>query len=114
MALFCMAKTVLKSLFKKSATVKYPFAPQQYHKNTRGKISNDISRCIFCGLCQRKCPTFAISVSKDEKKWAISRLHCMTCGYCVEVCPKKCLAMENCYTEPCFAKGEDVLWGNKV
>ena len=109
MSLFVMVKTVIKSILKKPATVKYPFGPRRaYYKNTRGSIAIDINKCIFCGLCRKKCPTGAISVIKEEKKWKIDRLRCITCGYCIETCPKKCLSMENRYSGPSTGKKEDV------
>jgi len=108
MQFFIMAKIVLKSLFRKPATVKYPFGPKILSEAARGSIIIDISKCIFCGMCQRKCPTSAIVVNKEEKTWNIARLRCITCGYCVEVCPKKCLQMSNQYTEPMLTRHEDL------
>ena len=107
MQFFIMAKTVLKSLFRKPFTIKYPFGPKVLSEASRGSIIIDISKCIFCGICQRKCPTGAIVVSKEEKTWTIARLRCITCGYCVEVCPKKCLSMSNQYTEPMLTRHEE-------
>jgi formate hydrogenlyase subunit 6/NADH:ubiquinone oxidoreductase subunit I len=101
-----MTKVVLKSLFRKPATERYPFAPRTYVARSRGSIAIDISVCIFCGMCSRKCPTSALGVSRTEKTWEINRLRCITCNYCVDVCPKKCLRMENTYTAP--SKGKNV------
>lgn len=107
MPFFVMAKTVLKSLFRRPVTRKYPFAPRQYYKNTRGKINIEIRQCIFCGICQKKCPTAAIKVDKEQKSWEIDRMRCIACGYCVEVCPKKCLSMHNQYTPAKSSKQKD-------
>jgi ech hydrogenase subunit F len=109
MSFFLMARTVLKSLFSKPATRRYPFAVRQPFKNTRGKISVDIAKCIFCGICQKKCPTAALNVGKNEKKWRIDRLRCISCGYCVESCPKKCLSMENDYSQPITQRKKEVF-----
>jgi ech hydrogenase subunit F len=109
MSFFLMAKTVLKSLFRKPATRRYPFVVRPFYKNTRGKISIEIGNCIFCGICQKKCPTAAINVGKNEKKWRIDRLRCISCGYCVESCPKKCLAMENEYSQPVIIRKKEVF-----
>lgn len=107
MKFFNLAKTVLRNLFSSPVTRRYPFTPRNYYKNTRGKVSVTVSQCIFCGICQRKCPSAAIIVSKAEKKWTINRLRCIACNSCVENCPKHCLVMENQYSEVCTAKGEE-------
>jgi formate hydrogenlyase subunit 6/NADH:ubiquinone oxidoreductase subunit I len=111
MKIFVMAFKVLKSLFRRPATLGYPSVPREYYKNTRGKISIDIAKCIYCASCQRKCPAQALTVNKLEKKWIIDRLRCVSCGYCLEVCPKKCLAMENNYSASALKKEEEVFEG---
>ncbi len=100
MAIFSMAKTILKSILSKPATVKYPFGPKEFFKGSRGKVTIDINNCIYCGMCQRKCPTAALVVNKAEKTWEINRMRCISCNYCVEVCPKKCLVLDTVYTAP--------------
>ena len=107
MSIFLMARTVLKSLFSRPATVKYPFGPVISREKSRGRLNIDISKCIFCGICQKKCPTAALTVSRQAKKWRIARMRCIICGNCVEVCPKKCLSLENRYTPPALAKEEE-------
>ena len=110
MGLFNMYNTVIKSLFRRPYTVKYPFGPRVYHGDiTRGSIGIDIGKCIYCGLCQKKCPTTALAVSKEEKSWGIDRLRCITCGACVEVCPKKCLEMNRDYSPPVTEKKREVF-----
>ena len=109
MSLFSLAKTAIRSIFIKPATMKYPFGPKRaYYANTRGRIVNNIEECIFCGICQKKCPTRALTVIKEEKTWKIDRMKCITCGSCVEHCPKKCLTMENIYSDPATEKKEEV------
>jgi len=98
---------VLRSLGKKPATLMYPVIPRQWYERTRGRIEIDIDACIFCGICSKKCPTDAISVSRDEKSWTIQRMNCIQCSCCVEVCPKKCLVNEAGYTEPGTEKVTD-------
>ncbi len=107
MSFFSIAKLVLRSLFKKAATVQYPFGKREFGKTTRGHVAVDIKLCIFCGICQRKCPTGAIVVSREQKKWTIDRLKCIACSSCTENCPKKCILMNNTYTQPTTVKKEE-------
>lgn len=54
-----------------------------------GKITNDMLKCILCGLCARKCPQECITVDrKDTKTWSINRDECVQCGACIDACIK--------------------------
>lgn len=54
-----------------------------------GKITNDMTKCILCGLCARKCPQECITVDRTgEKTWTINRDKCVQCGACVDACLK--------------------------
>jgi formate hydrogenlyase subunit 6/NADH:ubiquinone oxidoreductase subunit I len=109
MKLFSFAKMILTSLFRKPATVLYPFCPAKISKDARGLIAIDISKCIYCGICVRKCPTGALAVDRGSKSWQIDRLKCIWCGACVEVCPKKCLVQNSEYSKPTCAKNIEVF-----
>lgn len=99
-------KTVIKNLLSPSVTTSYPKEKKENYELTRGHVEINIDNCLYCGLCSRKCPTGAISVSRENKKWEINRLKCIQCGHCVESCPKKCIEMKNEYTKP--TEGEKV------
>jgi len=107
MSLFSLTKTVLKSLFSKPATRLYPFEQRELIKNSRGKIVIKIENCVYCGLCRNKCPTAAITVEREAKKWGIDRLRCITCNLCVEICPKKCLSMDKQFSKPTNTKDKE-------
>jgi len=92
--------TVFKNLFSKPCTRLYPAFKRQPAEATRGKVEVDIEKCIFCGMCAKKCPTAAITVNRAEKKWEIERFGCLACGLCVISCPKKCILMKHDYTSP--------------
>ena len=66
--------------------------------HTRGELVNDISRCIFCGTCARKCPSQCLTVAKDSAKaegsWSLEFFACVGCGVCVAACPVHCLAQK--------------------
>lgn len=102
--LFTLTGRVLKNLFRKPATVKYPDQPAEYPERMRGHVGIRIEECITCGLCMRSCPSQAIQVDRKAGTWTIDRFDCVQCGSCVNVCPKKCLTMEMRYTAPDVAK----------
>ena len=98
MTFFEMTGTVIRSLFKKPATLMYPVRPGKKMSLSRGHVTIDAENCILCRSCQRKCPTGAICVEVKEKAWQIDRLRCVVCNACVDVCPTKCLTMDTQYT----------------
>jgi ech hydrogenase subunit F len=97
MGLFEMAKTVTKSIIHGPATLMYPVKSAKKTPISRGHVTIDVSKCISCRLCMKKCPAQAICVEPKAKTWEIDRLRCVVCNSCVEVCPVKCLFMDNQY-----------------
>lgn len=100
MSILSMTKTLLKSLLHGPYTVLYPLRKKDLFPNTRGRIEIDIAACIFCGICEKRCPTGALAVNKEARSWTIERMKCIQCNYCTEVCPKKCLRMDGQYAAP--------------
>lgn len=105
MTYFQNAKTVLKSLFSRPATLMYPAKPAKKTPLSRGHVTIDPAKCITCRSCQRKCPTQAILVEVKEKTWQIDQMRCIVCDCCVEVCPTKCLTMDTQYPVALTARG---------
>ncbi|MFA5072542.1 MAG: 4Fe-4S dicluster domain-containing protein [Nitrospirota bacterium] len=103
--MFDFLGNVLKNVVSKPATRMYPAEKRQPMKNTRGALGEiDINTCIFCGLCARRCPSNAISVSKTDRSWELNRLKCVICNVCVEVCPVKCLHMDEAHLAGLFTR----------
>ena len=84
MSILRMSKTLLKNLLHGPYTVPYPVKRKETYERTRGKIEISIDDCIFCGMCERKCPTGAIQTEKSKALSSIERLQCIQCGYCSE------------------------------
>jgi len=109
MVFFEMAKTALRTVLSRPATILYPAQAAKKTALTRGHVTIDESQCISCGSCQRRCPAQAIVIAKEEKTWQIDRLRCVVCRACVEVCPVKCLLMDTQYTAPVTARGVEII-----
>jgi len=85
----------------------YPYEKREPMKDARGALGEiDIDACIFCGICERKCPAIAIKVNKEERSWEFNRLKCIVCNECVDVCPKKCLHMDAAHLGPVLDKAK--------
>lgn len=103
-----ISKMILRSLVGEPSTLMHPQRQRIYPEATRGRVHNEIEKCIFCRLCEQNCPTAAIHVSKEDKTWQIDSLKCCVCRRCVEVCPKKCIIMESVYFPPVRSRTDGV------
>ena len=93
-------KQILRNAGSKPVTRRYPKERREPAAAARGHIDMELSPCTSCGLCQRRCPTNAIAVSKAPKSWSLDPHLCIVCGFCVEVCPPKCIAMKSAHRSP--------------
>ena len=112
---FSMLGPVLKQMFKKPWTNKFPakyqpssttdflaavgegkakiIPPVATPEGFRGKIQYVKDKCIGCKLCLRVCPCNAIEFKEKEKKIKIFVGRCCFCSQCNDVCPTNCLSM---------------------
>ena len=93
MRLFSIFKDIIGNLVKGPATRNYPDFKRTPFPNERGKLVMEEEKCIFCGICAKKCPSNALQVTRDPKKWQFEEFRCILCGTCAEACPKKCLTL---------------------
>ncbi|MDR2457682.1 MAG: 4Fe-4S binding protein [Clostridiales Family XIII bacterium] len=62
------------------------------NEERKAKIPKVSDTCIYCSLCEKKCPSEAISVDRNDRKWSISAEKCTSCGICIDICPKDSLS----------------------
>jgi formate hydrogenlyase subunit 6/NADH:ubiquinone oxidoreductase subunit I len=83
----------LRNLVSKPSTRRYPYEIRPRFEGARGTLEFDVTTCNYCMLCARRCPAAAITVSREDRVWAIEQLTCIACGVCVDVCAKNSLSM---------------------
>ncbi len=89
-----MIGEVLRSIWRKPATILYPRTKIRMPEHFRGKLKFDPSKCIGCQMCVRDCPTGAIKIVKVGDKQFEAHIDlsaCIYCGQCVDSCPKGAL-----------------------
>ncbi|MET0154596.1 MAG: NADH-quinone oxidoreductase subunit NuoI [Rickettsiales bacterium] len=87
-------------MFKKRATINYPFEKSPLSPRFRGehalrRYPNGEERCIACKLCEAICPAQAITIeaevradgSRRTTRYDIDMTKCIYCGMCEEACP---------------------------
>ncbi len=90
----------LKYIFRRKATVNYPFEKNPISPRFRGehalrRYANGEERCIACKLCEAICPAQAITIEAEPRedgsrrttRYDIDMVKCIYCGFCQESCP---------------------------
>jgi len=87
---------LVKNLFSKPMTVKFPHESIPIAEGYRGEHTYDIDKCRSCGLCANICPNRAIKMVKAPKRYEkeypelypqIDVGKCCFCGLCEDRCP---------------------------
>lgn len=100
MTIGSMLGDILKSLFKKPVTERYPFERRPAPERFRGKLQYNPEKCTGCNLCVKDCPSEAIEIITVDKvnKRFVMRYHadrCTYCEQCVQNCRFACLNMSS-------------------
>jgi len=90
---------LLRHLFKKPATVDYPFKKLEVPKDFRGTPFLHPELCIVCRACERDCPAEAIEILTENEaqkkfKLIIHNDRCIHCAQCLDSCPTTPKAMD--------------------
>jgi ech hydrogenase subunit F len=99
-----MLKSTLKNLFSRPVTVLYPFEKPDIPDTNRGRVVWEMQKCIWCRLCEKNCPTKAITTDKEHKTQTIVRARCIACRTCVDVCPTNTITMEPKYSDAVYLR----------
>jgi formate hydrogenlyase subunit 6/NADH:ubiquinone oxidoreductase subunit I len=95
-----MLSDILKSLFQKPITQRYPAERTDTPERLRGKLHWDPSKCSGCQLCIKDCPSNAIELivlDRVNKRFVLKYYadRCTYCAQCVLNCRFKCLSMSD-------------------
>jgi ech hydrogenase subunit F len=105
-----MFPTIIKNLFSRPATRRYPFKDiREPFPGYRGRIYWDVSKCDLCGDCARVCPAEAIEVSPGNSQITYDPFKCIYCGTCVQTCLPMAISQDKYYTKPAAAKGVETI-----
>lgn len=91
-----IVREAYRSLFRKKATLGYPFTDKEkvhLPDGFRGKMALKCEQCIGCTICEKDCPSSSIKMEGEGKgKRPVFYLDsCMFCGQCQESCPTKAI-----------------------
>ena len=102
---------LLKNLFKKPMTVRFPKESIPIPNGYRGVHEYDKEKCISCGLCAGICPNMAIEMVQNEegKSYPVIDIgKCCFCGLCQDVCPTGALKLTKNLAPPIINQGKAV------
>jgi NAD(P)H-quinone oxidoreductase subunit I len=120
MTIGSMFGDVVKSLFKKPITEKYPYTHSETPEHFRGQLHFNAEKCSGCMLCVKDCPADAIeilTIDKVNKKFVMryNMDRCTFCAQCVVNCRFNCIEMSEDQWELASVKREpfEVYYGKE-
>jgi len=116
-----LLRDMLRSLFRRPVTRRYPSEQRPVPPRLRGALQFDPTHCTGCCLCEKDCPAQALElvmVDRAAKRFVL-RYHldrCTFCAQCVQTCRFGCLQMSNERWELAATRKEpfDVYYGDEA
>lgn len=95
-----MLNDIVESLFKRSATQRYPLVKVPTPERYRGELHFNPKTCSGCSICVKDCPSRAIELTildRAAKRYVLKydKARCIYCGQCVVNCKLKCLELSS-------------------
>jgi formate hydrogenlyase subunit 6/NADH:ubiquinone oxidoreductase subunit I len=91
---------VINNLTRRPRTRLYPLEIRQLPVGVRGHIEFNMEKCIFCTLCEKRCPADAIKVDRKGKILTFEPLRCIVCEACIEGCAKDAITLYEQWRSP--------------
>lgn len=112
-----MTGEIYRNLFKKRATILYPFKERELvpvPKGLRGKLTFNLEKCVGCSMCLRVCPSETVEMIADEtgkrpKRPIFYLDRCTFCAQCEDVCPTHAIQMSDNFELAGFDRKQTLL-----
>jgi formate hydrogenlyase subunit 6/NADH:ubiquinone oxidoreductase subunit I len=102
LSLLYLLPQLLRTLFSKSTTTRYPFEPLDLPSCYRGRVTVDPDLCRGCGLCVRDCPASGLELRREARD-RFELVHhpdrCVYCAQCEDSCPAGAISLINEFME---------------
>jgi Formate hydrogenlyase subunit 6/NADH:ubiquinone oxidoreductase 23 kD subunit (chain I) len=109
-----MIPTLIKNITSRPKTRLYPAEERTLFPGSRGHIEFDSEKCIFCSLCEKRCPAKAIVVDRKTKTLVFYPFRCIVCEACTEACTKSAITLKEKWRSPATTKGIEILQETKT
>jgi formate hydrogenlyase subunit 6/NADH:ubiquinone oxidoreductase subunit I len=94
---------LVRSLFTRPGTTRYPFAALELPDYFRGRVVMDADKCLGCGACVRDCPCEGLVLERTDREHFTLTYYpdrCAFCGQCELSCRTEAIRLTSAYVPP--------------